>query len=125
MGELLECGDDDSLNLIHAKLQNVIEGESRHFFAQHVFFERYKRMYNILQIHCVFILEPFGRKRGFEFIATVRAADRQVVPLLAGELSNVISLRIEDVQVSVFVDVGELRDGSQNVSRIKSVVGGN
>lgn len=120
--ELRECRNDDALHLIHAKLQDAIDSESRRILVQNSLVERYKNMRDMLHIYCALIIKLFGEKRRLEFVATCRAANGEIVSLGPGKFGSVVTLRIEDVQVSVFVDVRQLCERSQDVTGISSVV---
>lgn len=120
--ELFKSGENNSPNLIHTKLQEVIDRESRRALFENTLVERYKRMHEVLHVHCSVLVDHLGRERRFKFCAVLHAAHREMVPSGTDQPGSVVSLRIDDVQVSVFVDVRQLFDDPQHVACIHSIV---
>jgi hypothetical protein len=123
LDEFLECRDDESFHRIHAKLQENINRDLSRIRIENLFVERYKRVDDFFHIHCVLIIpEPFGRKRVLKACATCFAVNGPMVDRSPLKHGAVESLWFEDVQVSMFVDVRELRDGPQVIAHIPSIV---
>jgi hypothetical protein len=121
--ELFEFRNDDTSDHMHAKPQDVINRERRRIPVQHSLVERYKNVSDVLPVHGILVFEPLGRKWRIEFVATCYAAHGKMLSSGTDEFGGVIALRIEDVQMPVFVDVRQLREGPKDITCPLSVVG--
>lgn len=124
--ELDECGDDDSLDSIKARLQQVLNRVSVYSRIEHRFVERYKRGECSAYLHVQHL--SLGEVEAvFGFCSVLHSHNRTGVhhdsPVSNCGFVSSMGLGFGDMEVSMFVDVRENSESSQKDPDIPTIVG--
>lgn len=120
--ERLEARNHDVLDSVSAETQNIIDGDVRQLLRQYSFVERYKRVSDST-IRIYGVQKFLGTvERKFKFCAVLQALDNLTIEERGLDMFSLVSLRSNDMQMSMLVNVGELVYPTQLRRTIPSVV---
>jgi hypothetical protein len=113
LDELINSRDDESRNCVYAKLQNIIHRDVGKLYRQRRFVERHKRIDDASHHRNGIGKLIGGVERRLDFCAVVQWGEVITVDSGRPNVFKLVSLRIDDVEMSVFVNVCELLQPSQ------------
>ncbi len=113
LNEPLTLGDDDPLHSVNANSKNVIDWDVRKLLRQYSLVERYKRVDNAtIHVHGVHKFFAAVELR-FNFCAVLESLNQFIVDDGGADMFSLVSLRQNDMEMSMFVNIGEILQPSQ------------